>query len=89
MAMIRMAPIPVRVRTDWFDGRPRAVTWADQVLPVLGLAVVREEHAAYRSAVGPRTLFEVETPSARLALSYEHRTRRWLVEGLDEARPAA
>lgn len=89
MAMIRMAPVAVRVRTDWFDGRPRAITWADEELPVLALSVVRDEHAAYRAAIGPRTLFEVETPRARLALSFEHRSRRWTVEGLDEERPAA
>ena len=35
---------------------------------------------------GPRTLFEVETPRARLALTYHHRSRRWTITGLDEDR---
>ena len=34
MAMIRMEPTAVRVRTDWFDGRPREVTWGDERLPI-------------------------------------------------------
>ncbi|HEY6056513.1 MAG TPA: hypothetical protein VIV06_00700 [Candidatus Limnocylindrales bacterium] len=89
MAMVRVDPVPVRVRTDWFDGRPREVTWGTQRLPIVALRAVRLETAAYRAAVGPRTLFEVDTPRARLALSFEHRSRRWTVEGLDEARSAA
>jgi len=35
--------------------------------------------------VGPRTIFEVETPKVRLALSFAHRSRQWTIEGLDEA----
>ena len=35
-----------------------------------GSRVVREEAAAYPVITGPRTLFEVETPRARLALTY-------------------
>jgi hypothetical protein len=35
--------------------------------------------------LGPRTIFEVRTPDARLRLAYEHRRRRWLLEGLDRA----
>ncbi len=89
MSMIRLEPVPVRVRTDWFDGRPRSVTWGDERIPVLALAAVRHEDAAYPAAVGPRTVFEVQTPRARLALTFEHRSRRWLIEGLDVERPAA
>jgi hypothetical protein len=33
-------------------------------------------------------LFEVQTPKARLALSYQHRSRRWTVTALDDARAA-
>jgi hypothetical protein len=33
---------------------------------------------------GPRTLFEVDTPRARLSLTFQHRSRRWTVTGLDE-----
>jgi hypothetical protein len=85
MAMTRMNSVPVRVRTDWFDGRPREVRWGLDRLPVTGLAAVRQELSAYPAASGPRTVFEVDTPRARLALSYAHRTRRWTIEALDEA----
>jgi hypothetical protein len=33
---------------------------------------------------GPRTLFVVDTPSARVSLTYLHRSRRWTITGLDE-----
>jgi hypothetical protein len=89
MAMIRMEPTVVRVRTDWFDGRPREVVWGDERLPITALAAVRHEASAYAIEVGPRTVFEVVTPRARLALSFQHRSRRWTIEGLDEERPAA
>ncbi len=89
MAMIRVAPVSVQVRTNWFDGRPREITWGDNTLPVTAVAAVREESAAYPVVVGPRTVFEVETPTARLTLSFRHRTRRWSIEGLDEEQRAA
>jgi hypothetical protein len=89
MAMIRTDPLPVRVRTGWFDGRPREITWGREHLPVYAVARVRHEDSAYQKKVGPRTLFEVVTPRARVALSYQHRSRRWTIEGLDEDRPAA
>ena len=89
MAFIRFEPVQVRVRTDWFDGRPREITWGDETLPITHLAAVREEAAAYPVITGPRTLFEVETPRARLALTYQHRSRRWTVTALDEDRRAA
>jgi len=53
------------------------------------LAAVREEAAAYPVVTGPRTLFEVETPRARLALTYMHRSRRWTITALDDERRAA
>jgi hypothetical protein len=57
---------------------------------VVAVAAVRDESSAYPVVVGPRTVFEVDTPRARLTLSFRHRTRRWSIEGLDEAvRPAA
>jgi hypothetical protein len=85
MAMIRVDPVQVRVRTDWFDGRPTEITWGAERLPVTSLAAVRHEDSAYSVALGPRTVFEVQTPRAKLALSFQHRTRRWTIEGLDEA----
>ena len=84
MAMIRVGPVDVRVRTDWFDGRPREITWRDARLPVTGVAAVRHEDAAYPVAVGPRTLFEVTTRRARFALSFRHRSRRWTLEAVEE-----
>ena len=85
MAMIRVASVPVHVSTDLFDGRPTAVDLGSERLPVLSLARVRHEDSAYPASTGPRTLFEVETPKVRLALSFAHRTRRWTLEGLDQA----
>ena len=89
MAFIRVEPTPVHVRTDWFSGRPREITLGADRLPITQLAVIREEAAAYPVITGPRTLFEVETPRARLALTYQHRSKRWTVTALDQARKAA
>lgn len=85
MAMTRVEPVEVRVRTDWFDGRPREIAWGERRLPVTGVVGVREETAAFPVVVGPRTIFEVDTPMARITLSYRHRSRRWSIEGLDRA----
>jgi hypothetical protein len=89
MAMIRVEPVEVHVRTGWFDGTPREITWGDERLPVTRLAAVREEAAAYPVITGPRTLFEVETPRARLSLTYQHRSRRWTITALDDRLRAA
>jgi hypothetical protein len=84
MAIVRMQPVNVRVRADWFSGTPREITWGEMRLPVIRLAAIRREDSAYRPEVGPRTLFEVDTPGARLALVFQHRTRRWTVDGVDD-----
>ena len=76
-------PVEVRVKTDWLTGRPRRVRVGERDMPVTALRAVRLERAAYPVVTGPRTLFEVDTPSARLALSFQHRSRRWLLQGLD------
>ena len=90
MAMVRITPLPVRVRTDWFSGRPLSIRMATASVPVVALESVRDERAAHPIASGPRTVFRVLTPDARYALTYEHRGRRWLVEGLDlVAHPAS
>ena len=73
MAMLRLEPTPVHVKTDWFDGRPREITWADERLPITSHALVREETSAYPVETGPRTFFEVETPRARFQLTFRHR----------------
>ena len=84
MAMIRVEPVEVRVRADWFDGRPREVTLNGRKLRVLDVIGVRDESAAFPVVTGPRTLFEVETADAVLQLSFRHRSRRWTVEGMDQ-----
>ena len=84
MAMIRVEPTTVQVRTDWFNGRPREVTWRDETLPITRVSAIRHEDAAYPVVTGPRTVFEVTTPRARLSLSYRHRSRRWTLEATEE-----
>ena len=84
MAIVRMEPVDVRVRVNWFDGTPNEITWGGIRLPVTRLAAVRREDSAYRVEVGPRTVFEGETPGARLALTFRHRSRRWTVDGVDD-----
>jgi hypothetical protein len=84
MAMVRVEPVAVDVRTDWFDGRPVEITIGEERLPVTRLALVRDESSAYPIVFGPRTVFEVLTPFARLTLSYRHRSRRWMIEGVDD-----
>lgn len=89
MAMVRVSPLPVDVRCGWLDGRPRAVRFGGETLPVTSVARVRRELAAYPRAVGPRTLFEVVTPSLRLQLAYRHRPRSWSLEGIDAQEPGS
>ena len=33
MAMVRVAPVKVQVRTDWFNGTPREITWGEDSAP--------------------------------------------------------
>jgi len=89
VAMIRVDPVQVRVRADWFDGRPREITWHAQRVPVTQVLGVRDETSAYPAVVGPRTIFEVDTPIARLTLSYRHRARRWAIVAMDHNSRAA
>ena len=84
MAMIRVEPTTVQVRTSWLDGRPREVTWRDETLPITRVSAIRHEAAAYSVITGPRTVFEVTTPRARLSLSFRHRSRRWTLEAMEE-----
>jgi hypothetical protein len=64
VAFIRVEPVQVQVRTNWFNGRPREITWGSERLPITRLAAVRVEAAAYPVITGPRTLFEVEVRRA-------------------------
>ena len=84
MAMVRMEPVNVQVKANWIDGTPREITWGEIRLPVTRLHGVRRETSAFRASVGPRTVFDIETPGARLALSFQHRSRRWTVDGVDD-----
>jgi hypothetical protein len=83
MAMLRIAPMEVRVRCDWFDGSPRTIRLADSTVPVVKVERIRDESRGYPVSIGPRTIFEVRTPETRLALTYHHRRRRWVIEGID------
>jgi hypothetical protein len=89
MAMTPFDPVPVRVRTDWLRGTPREIAWGEHRLPVTRLVAVRDESAAFPFAVGPRTIYELQTPVARVSLSYRHWSRRWTIDGLEQERPAA
>lgn len=83
MGMVRITPLEVHVRCDWLSGQPKSIQLAHERVPILSLERVRREAAAYPVAAGPRTMFDVETPGARFALTFEHRRRRWIVEALD------
>src|SRR5215210_8093315 len=85
MAIVRVTPTQVDVSTGLFDGRPRSIRVARERVPVIEIANVRDELAAYPVERGPRRIFEVRTPDARLRLAFEKRRRRWLIEGLDAA----
>ena len=85
MAIVRVSPTQVDVSTGFLDGRPRTIRMAHERVPVLEIANVRDELAAYPVERGPRRIFEVRTPDARLRLAFEKRGRRWLLEGLDAA----
>ena len=89
MAMTRVDPVTVNVRTDWLRGMPREISWGEHRLPVTSLVSVRDESAAFSMSVGPRTVFEVETPVARVTVSSRHWSRRWTIDGLDREQRAA
>jgi hypothetical protein len=88
MAMVRVEPVEVQVRADWFDGRPREVTLSGQRLRVVEILGVRDESSAFPVVTGPRTLFDIETSDARMTLVYRHRSRKWTVEEMDVAKAA-
>jgi hypothetical protein len=85
MAIVQVTPTQVDVRCGLLDGRPRAVRVDRERVPVIEIQQVRDELAAYPAARGPRRIFEVLTPGARLRLAYERRQRRWLLEGREAA----
>ena len=83
MAIPRVEPVSVQVRTDWLTGRPREIHWGEQVFSITNIAAVRRATAAYPIEVGPSTTFEVDTIGGRLSLTFRHRGRRWTVEGVE------
>lgn len=85
MAIVRITPTEVQVRCGWMDGRPRSIRVADEDVPVVHIDQIRDELAAYPVERGPRRIFDVRTPEAKLRLAFEHRRRRWLLEGLEAA----
>jgi hypothetical protein len=85
VAIVRVEPRQVEVTCGLLDGRPRQVRIARERVPVLEISQVRDEFAAYPIDRGPRLIFDVRTPDARLRLAFERRRRRWLLEGLEAA----
>ncbi len=83
MTILHTLPDAVSVACDPFTGRPRSIRVGPDQLPVIAIERVREESAAYPLEIGPRTLFDVRTPHSRLRLTFEHRSRRWHVDGID------
>jgi hypothetical protein len=85
MAIVRIDPTEVDVRCGWLDGRPRQIRLRNERLPVIHIDQVRDELAAYPTERGPRRVFDVVTPRTKLRLAFEHRRRRWLLEGHEAA----
>jgi hypothetical protein len=68
MAIVRVTPTEIDVKTGLFDRRPRQIRIANENVPVIEIAQVRDELAAYPIELGPRRIFEVRT-QARPALA--------------------
>ena len=86
--MTHISPVEVRVQCDWISGRPHTLHLAHEAVRILALSRLRHEAAAHPASVGPRTLFVVETAAGRYELVYEHRRRRWILDGVESYRPA-
>jgi hypothetical protein len=83
MAMVSVIATVVDVACDLFTGRPRSVRMGGDHVPVISIERIREESAAYPMDQGPRTTFVVRTSENRLRLTFRHRDRSWIVDGLD------
>jgi hypothetical protein len=83
MSMVSVNLTRVSVACDPFTGVPRTVHALGDAFTVLDVERVRDESKAYPVGVGPRTVFDVRTPSARLRIAFGHRDRRWAVLGVD------
>ena len=64
MAIVRVTPTQVEVSCGLFDGRPRSIRVAHEKVPVIEIAQIRDEIAAYPVGRGPRRIFDVRTPDA-------------------------
>ena len=53
MAMVRVAPVNVQVRTDWFNGIPREITWGEDRIPVTRLVASAMKAAPIRPSRDP------------------------------------
>ena len=83
MSMFQSAGNQITVACDVWTGRPRAVRMGAEEQPVLAIERIRDESSAYRAQRGPRTIFVVRTADARMQLSFEHRPRRWVLDGME------
>lgn len=83
MSMITTNPVHVTVECDRTTGTPRTVHAEGSAIPVLEIERVRDESVAYPLTTGPRTVFLVRTPGARMRLAYAYRSRRWSVIGVE------
>lgn len=85
MAIVRVTPTEIDVKTGLFDRRPRQIRIANENVPVIEISQIRDELSAYPAALGPRRIYDVRTPDARLRLSFGKNRRCWLLEGLEAA----
>ncbi|MFO1541030.1 MAG: hypothetical protein ACKOTZ_11415 [Chloroflexota bacterium] len=83
MSMATTDPAAVTVDCDRITGTPRTVHAGGDTIPVLAVERVRDESLAYPLTTGPRTVFVVRTPGARMRLAYAYRSRRWSVIGVE------
>jgi len=81
--MLPSAGNQINVACDVWTGRPRAIRMGSGEQPVLAIERIRDESSAYRAHRGPRTIFVVRTADARMQLSFEHRPRRWVLDGME------
>ena len=85
MALVKITPVPARVRWDRPRSEPASVEVGNRRLSVTGLRAVRDEMAAYPAARGPRITLLLETDAGQASLVYDGRRGRWYVEALDQA----
>lgn len=84
MALVRVSPIPARIRWDRATDRPRELRWDDHQLDVVGLEAVRDERAAYPAERGPRLTLVLRTGDGGRA-SVAHDGRGWMIDAIEPA----